>query len=90
MKLINLYKKFTETGKMSEDGLCSILLDTKYEDDFNLFRPTYEEANQLSKNGLSDIYWASGLGQYDLDRWYTLTPLREVIILLICAMHNEL
>lgn len=90
-KLIDLYKEWMETGELPKGGLCIALLDTKYEEIIDEeLSPTYEDRQTLKKEGLCTTYWASGLPEDHKDEMYGFTPLRQTIVLLICAIHNEL
>jgi hypothetical protein len=88
-KLIEHYKEWAEKGELPDDGLCGSV-PYEYIESLLLFKPTKDEFIQLTSLGMSWGYWASGLSSYDLDRYFRLTPLRETIILLICAMHDEI
>jgi len=92
MKLIELYKEWMETGAIPKRGLCWSLPE-KYLIDLSLFRPNTEEENELWENGLTIVYWGSGLNtlsssMYNLE--HKFTDLRQTIVLLICAMNNEI
>jgi len=88
-KLIDHYKEWDKEGQLPDDGLCYSIPD-EYKKSLRLFKPTEKELRKLTEWGLSPFYWASGLGWFDLNRYRSLTPLRETIILLICAMHDEI
>ena len=90
MKLKQEYENWMETGELPENGLCSCLLRTKYKSTLELFEPLLEESMELSKEGISQCYWASGLSYTDNGRFYSFTPLRQTIVLLILAIHDEL
>ena len=91
MKLIDLHKEWMEGGKMPESGLCRvfsyIVQEDYYWELFQLFRPTVEEKDQLISEGKSSFFWGS-----DSENWCSTqyTPFRQSIVLLICAMNNEL
>jgi hypothetical protein len=90
-KLIEHYKKWAENGQLPSSGLCGSI-SFKYDSAFELIKPTDIEKETLRENKLSSLYWGSGLpvaAEYNEKRW-ALTPLRETIILLICAMHDEI
>jgi len=87
MKLIDLHKQWMETGMLPKDGLC------------NSLRGKY--ATNLKKHfdktiGEYGTFWAYPLTyQQQIRHSYTemalsYTPLRQTIVLLICAMNNEL
>lgn len=66
------------------------LSGTKYKSTLGLFRPSHEEYMELFKKGISYWYWGSGLSCTDNDKFTKFTPLRQTIVLLILAMHDEL
>jgi len=90
-KLIDLYKEWMETEDLSGDGLCSSL-PKHYLESFEHFSPSQQEIHELGNQMFSTLYWGSGLKCYDhIDlRARKFTPLRQTIVLLICAMHDEL
>ena len=88
-KLIEHYKEWIEECKLPKFGLCHSV-PNKYEESLFLFVPTDDELDELAELGISGHYWASGLTISDLNKKQALTPLRETIILLICAMHDEI
>jgi hypothetical protein len=88
-KLIDLYKEWMEKGDIF-NGLCGRLDSGDYQETFELFVPTKKEKAQLEETGFCEVYWASGLPKNDKKEESSFTPLRQTIVLLICAMHNEL
>lgn len=76
-----------EAGRMDEKGLCSEVVGTKYDTLLECFDPSYEER---SRWGIYTGYWASGMDVFDFRKHYTYTPLRQTIVLLICAMEGEI
>ncbi len=88
-KLIEHYKEWLEEGQLPKHGLCKSV-PNEYKDSLCLFMPTDAEINELSYHGMSGLYWGSGLGLFDMNKYNAVTPLRETIILLICAMHDEI
>jgi hypothetical protein len=88
-KIIDHYKEWVEKGRLPKNGLC-FSVPNKYKDSLYLFVPTDDDLDELVKLGISGFYWASGLTIFDLNKKQALTPLRETIILLICAMHDEI
>jgi hypothetical protein len=92
MKLINEYKKWMKNDyTMPDSGLCNVLENTEYHDSFLFFEPTIEDFLILEKENKPTIFWAFGESRLsDLNRYYHFTPLRQTIVLLICAMHDEL
>ena len=88
-KLIEHYEVWLENKQLPKFGLCGSVTK-EYKKSLYLFVPTDDELDELSELGLSGFYWASGLRISDLNKSQALTPLRETIILLICAMHDEI
>ena len=88
-KLIDHYKEWIEKGGLPDYGLCNSV-PSKYENSLLLFKPTDAELNELECLRMAVFFWASGLTISDLNKKQALTPLRETIILLICAMHYEI
>lgn len=89
-KLIDLYKEWMETGLIEEDrfrkhgtgGLCNCVPE-KYLETLFLFTPKKD----------SDGFWANNLDRTyysTIESMYGFNPLRQTIVLLICAIHNEL
>lgn len=92
-KLINNYKKWMETGEIPEWGLCFSLKDTDYYQSLKLFKPTTEDFKELRKNKHTTSFWGSEMEASIFNYWqiyYGFTPLRQTIVLFICAMHDEL
>ena len=86
-KLIDLHWEWMETGELTKcNGLCTELEETEYEKSMNLFKPNYQQR--------FCAYWAADkkdfthYDTYSLSTKYTTT--RQSIVLLICAMHNEI
>jgi len=88
-KLIALHWEWMKTGSLPEDGLCDTLEYTKYYKDLKNLFETAELYGQ---------YWGADVGQqyndsselYKFRRYREYGPTRQSIVLLICAMHNEL
>lgn len=92
-RLIDLHKEWCETMAIKDcpergcGGLCNAL-PVKYLKPFRLFTP--------DEYGDNDCYWASQMkpqgvgGRYENSELYGYNPLRQTIVLLICAMNNEL
>jgi len=87
MKLIELYKEWMETGVITErewspgfGGLCNCVPE-KYINQLDLFVPIN-----------NTIYWASEVLRKDCRReeMYGFNDLRQTIVLLICAMNDEI
>jgi hypothetical protein len=92
MKLIELYKEWMEKGEIPGNGICWSIPE-EYLKDIRLFQPTCEEELQLFQKGLSSVYWGSGVHiskttLYNLK--HKFTSLRQTIVLLICAMNDEI
>lgn len=88
-KLIDLYKEWMDAGEINErsnpngeGGLCNALpLE---------YLPTLDYVSP--ETAPSHSYWASGLScdSESHEAMYKFNPLRQTIVLLICAMHDEL
>lgn len=82
-----------ETGVIPTNGLCS-MLDFISEELFNqfkeLFYPSEIEKQQIILEEKSFLYWASGLHVNDDNKSRAYTELRQNIVLLLCAINNEL
>lgn len=91
MKLIDLHKKWCEKKRIpNRRGLCGVLRG-KYKMLLKKFTPTKKERVDLFLQGLASSYWGSGVGACDLkNKCGGYTSLRQTIVLLICAMNNEL
>ena len=90
MKLKKEYEKWVETGELPGDGLCNSLRRTEYQNTLELFKPSRKEKFELIASDFSFCYWGSGLNNNDLGIFNKFTPLRQTIVLLILAMHDEL
>jgi hypothetical protein len=88
-KLIEHYKEWAEEGQLPDYGLCNSV-PSEYEKSLLLFKPTDDELDELACLRMAVFFWASGLRIFDKNKKQALTPLRETIILLICAMHDEI
>lgn len=89
MNLYEQYKQMMETGRMPTPGLCEFLPKI-YSESLQLLRPQWEEIIRLERDGQSGLFWASGIPNRDTETTYSFTPLRQTIVLLICAMHGEI
>ena len=89
MKLKEEYENWMETGELPENGLCKCLRDTKYKSTLDLFKPSTYEFEELSKNNFDIVFWGSGLYYNSNGCYKEFTPLRQTIILLILAIHEE-
>ena len=90
MKLKQEYENWMETGELPENGLCKCLSGTKYKSTLDLFKPSRKEKFELVAIEFSYGYWGSGLAYSDNDKYAKFTPLRQTIVLLILAIHDEL
>lgn len=95
-KLIDLYKEWMETGYMGEPqrsggGLCNSIPE-EYDASFLLIRPESSDRRQLEEEKVDHIFWASNLPKRTKykELAFSMTELRQTLILLICAIHNEL
>lgn len=91
MRLIDLHKEWCEFGGITNSGLCTSIDERKDLKTLSIyFEPTFDESKQLIIDGFDEVYWGSGLPNGHEDEMKTYTPLRQTIVLLICAMNNEL
>lgn len=88
-KLIELHKQWGKKGGLPATGLCGSI-PSKYENTFELLNPTKDDYGKLANKRFSLNWWGSGLNRDDKKKYYTYTPLRQTIVLLICAMHDEI
>lgn len=89
-KHLQFYMDCMTKGCMDDFGLCNAL---KSKDTLDLFLPTDDDIKTLKEEGLSVLYWGSGLSldnKYDHQRYWVLTPLRQTIVLFMAAINNEL
>jgi hypothetical protein len=102
-KLIASYKEWSKKGILPNDGLCNCLEDTEYFKTFQLFKPDSKTMTKLFKQDYLTLYWGCDMKWEDIYKITDIkqirigefvcrqfTPLRETIVLLICAMHDEL
>lgn len=87
MRLIELHKEWMEEWYLGCSGLCSAV-PKQYDDSFNLLSPTKEEVSIHVKEGYGSAWW--GETKEEAEYFGLYTPLRQTIVLLICAMNNEL
>lgn len=90
MNLIEEYENWMETKELPDNGLCGCLKGTEYRDTLRLFIPSSKDFTELFRNSLDLAYWGSSLAYNDNGRFYSFTPLRQTIVLLILAIHDEL
>ena len=89
MNLIDLHKGWYDGRKLKSyfggNGLCHAIPEN-YQEYLSLFRP--DNSYDL---GFPRMYWAhSENPPRDKRAWEEYTSLRQTIVLLICAMNNEL
>lgn len=89
-KLINLYKEWMETGKIPGNGLCNSMPNDEYKYSLEDFAPYSSDKLGIINDGESRNYWGAGLSPHHKGVSRDFTPLRQTIVLLICAMNNEL
>lgn len=94
-RLIDYHREWEIKKQIPTDGLCLTFdkLPVKYRNTFELFEPSTQEVGELDDSYESCGFWAAGLDRYEADFQdirIGYTPRRQAIILLICAMHNEL
>lgn len=91
--LFELYKEWMKKGVMPANGLCNSI-PYRYRRKLVLFYPTYGEWKDVPLLGVPRGYWGYD-GEYDImaDRpriSKEFSPLRQTIVLLICAMCDEI
>lgn len=87
-KLIDCHNKWAKDGCISGSGLCNSVPD-KYRKSLALFEPTQENYKRLIKQGKSVVFWAHE-NKSSYFRATQYGKLRQAIVLLICAMHDEI
>ena len=91
-KLITNIKEWSTKGEIPEEGLCVTLRHTRYKETLEQFMPTQEDVATLHEEKKPLVFWAYGIklkGEEIKVRRQKLTPLRQTILALICAMHDE-
>lgn len=89
-KLIDLYKDWMRVGTLPDQGLCNSI-PKKYSKNIKMFQPEEDYLEKLIDKSVSKyLYWGSGSIKSDKDLKYGFTPLRQTIVLFICAMNNEI
>ncbi len=102
-RLIDLHNQWMKTGLLnysgSSFGLC-YTIPSEYIDTLKVFTPNKDELEAMHKAGIIDTtqpdvaYWAEDCKPGELPLPETngnvYGPTRQAIVLLICAMHNEL
>ncbi len=91
-KYLPLYEKWMRAGKLTEDrsALCDKFAYGGYPE-FDLMTPTSEDFHQLKLEGFTCYTWGSGdIRKEDEYQFFTFTPLRQNIVLLMAAMAGEL
>lgn len=93
MKLIDLHKEWCEKGELHGNGLCNSVPD-EYRDLLESLAPTDNDLEVLYKENMPPILWGYFVSYgkcFDIrKRMREYTPLRQTIVLLICAMKNEI
>jgi hypothetical protein len=86
---LDLYDECMASGQMMKFyGLCNAIGWSSAI--FDLFTPTNQDELELSREGLSTAYWASGVMKHDPCKKRTFTPLRQTIVLFCAAINDEL
>ena len=102
-RLIDLHNQWMKTGLLnysgSSFGLCNTI-PNEYRETLSLFIPDIYQLRELYDAGIIDTtkfdfaYWAEDCKPFELPFPETngniYGPTRQAIVLLICAMHNEL
>ncbi len=97
-KLIDLHFEWAKKKKIEKtkncytpyNGLCYSLNTRGYNDFLDLVTPSKKESDELYGEGFCNAYWGAGLKREDENLMSAYTPLRQTIVLLICAMAGEL
>ncbi len=87
-KLIDLHYEWKKEKRIPYEGLCTSI-PIQYKKTLNIFQPDINERQELYINDESSIYWGAGKVNSQ-NRYQGYTRRRQVIVLLICAMHGEL
>ena len=89
-KLIDLHKEWCQTNKLHDWGLCHSI-PKRYKKSLKLFVPNKREVALLIKEKTPQGFWGydkpTHCTGYLLEEY---TQRRQNIVLLICAMHDEL
>jgi len=94
MKLIDLHFEWVKTGELPHgNGLCEELENTKYNEYLNLFTPNQDD--KMGEFWACDdadfiFYYQNHLTSYNGDLWKRYSLTRQLIVLLICAMNDEI
>jgi hypothetical protein len=86
VKLIYLHKEWVRKGYMHRQGLCSSLPAEYREEFFNLFA-VYKLATYWGYDGKNYNPYSF---HHTHDVYVKYTPLRQTMVLLLCAINNEL
>jgi hypothetical protein len=91
--LIDYYKEWCVKGEMPKEGLCASLEDLNASDLLNLFQPDQLEELELMDEGISTTFWGNDRPygyplEFEIRKRFN--PFRQTIVLLICAMRDEL
>jgi hypothetical protein len=90
VSFIKRINKWTKAGELPCNSLCNSLTPAESYI-FDLFKPTFEDRLELRAEGLSTLYWCSGLSEDTIDEEMLrkgLTPLRQTL-LCFCALLNK-
>ena len=91
--LLAFHNECLKTGRMTRDGLCECI-PLEYQETLNLFKP-----DEIGFNAKYGNYWGSDITFDEYNDYNSLHKasryggygiLRQTIVLMICAMHNEL
>lgn len=104
VSFIRTLNKFAKAGELPSNGICTSITDAEMQI-FAHFFPTDEDRHELKKDGLSTVYWGSGMRngfgevsaedfeayqQESHERRFGLTPLRQTLLIFCAALNNEL
>ncbi len=102
-RLIDYHNEWMKSGLLNQSGssfgLCHTI-DRQYRESLSLFTPNKQEIEELYESEIVDTteidfaYWAEDCKPEKFPKGETngniYGPTRQAIVLLICAMHNEL
>lgn len=90
--LFDLHKKWSKSNNIDGHGLCGCV-PNYYKKSLALFNPNHDEEGYTPEKGMSLLYWAFGEAcdvNDNFPKWFKYSPLRQTIVLFICAIHNEI
>ena len=86
-KLIDLYKRASETGYMPNgSGLCFEVIRLGIITDLDLFKPTSADEEELFHEDNRTVWWGAESQSNPMDLF---TPLRETVLCFLIAMCED-